>query len=223
MAELSVAIPVVGLTSPASFGSRDAIKNVMKKGWDKYGKFFQFASKQSGIPVKAIFAFATAESTLKPDAGSGFTKGIMQANYSYMKSQLENEYKSNRLSQEEKDKLASYGIKFDSAGKTREITQADNLKPELAILLGSIVLGQIVDQPWAKDGNNIRLDKVIVVYNTGLYSKWSKIAMNSKSATAAELVNQLAGNAVSQAYIRKIMGANGILDIASKELKDVIV
>ena len=223
MAELSVAIPVVGLTSPASFGSRDAIKNVMKKGWDKYGKFFQFASKQSGIPVKAIFAFATAESTLKPDAGSGFTKGIMQANYSYMKSQLENEYKSNRLSQEEKDKLASYGIKFDSAGKTREITQADNLKPELAILLGSIVLGQIVDQPWAKDGNNIRLDKVIVVYNTGLYSKWSKIAMNSKSSTAAELVNQLAGNAVSQAYIRKIMGANGILDIASKELKDVIV
>ena len=223
MAELSVAIPVVGLTSPASFGSRDAIKNVMKKGWDKYGKFFQFASKQSGIPVKAIFAFATAESTLKPDAGSGFTKGIMQANYSYMKSQLENEYKSNRLSQEEKDKLASYGIKFDSAGKTREITQADNLKPELAILLGSIVLGQIVDQPWAKDGNNIRLDKVIVVYNTGLYSKWSKIAMNSKSATAAELVNQLAGNAVSQAYIRKIMGTNGILDIASKELKDIIV
>jgi hypothetical protein len=139
-----------------------------------------------------------------------------------MKTQLENEYKSDRLSDEEKAKLASYGIKFDSNGKTREITQADNLKPELNILLGSIVLGQIVDQPWAKDGNNIRLDKVIVVYNTGLYSKWSKIVMKSKSTTPAQLVNELAGNSVSQAYIRKIMGANGILDIASKELASTI-
>ena len=222
MAELSVAIPVAGLTSPASFGSRDAIKNVMQQGWNKYGKFFQFASKQSGIPVKALFAFATAESTLNPNAGSGLTKGLMQANYSYMKTQLENEYKSDRLSDEEKAKLASYGIKFDSNGKTREITQADNLKPELNILLGSIVLGQIVDQPWAKDGNNIRLDKVIVVYNTGIYSKWSKIAMKSKSTTPTQLVSELSGNSVSQAYIKKIMGLNGILDIASKELKDTI-
>lgn len=223
MAELTVAIPVAGLTSPASFGSREAIKNLMQKGWDKYGQYFKFASKQSGIPVKALFAFATAESGLNPTAGSGLTKGIMQTNYSYLKSQLENEYKSGRLSDEEKSKLAYYGIKFDSNGKTREITQADNLKPELAILLGAIVLGQIIDQPYIREGNNIRLDKAIVLFNTGLYSKWSKIAKNSKSTSALELVNELSGNSVSQAYIRKIMGSNGILDIASKELANTIV
>lgn len=223
MAEYTLSIPTVGLTSPASFGSRVAITNLMKNGWDKYGRYFQFASKESGIPVKALFAFAVAESGVNPNAGSGVTKGIMQTNYTYLKSQLENEYKSGRLSDAEKAKLSAYGIKFDANGKTRDITQADNLKPELAILMGAIVLGQLVDQNWAKNNDNLRLDKIITVYNTGLYSKWSKIAMNSKSVNAKQLHDELSGNTVSQSYIKKVMGINGILDIATKELNNVIV
>jgi soluble lytic murein transglycosylase-like protein len=225
MATLTLNAPTVGLTAPTSWGSRAQIEAQLKKIWTNYGKYIQFASKESGIAPEVLVAFISVESGGNPTAGGSgsATQGLTQFNRSYLKAQLKNEFTSKRLSANEKAKLAAYGFNFDANGNTREFTQSDLIKPELNILAGSIVLGQLIDQPFAVQNGNLRLDKVITTYNSGLYSKWSKIAMASNSTNAKQLHDELAGNKVTQAYIRKIMGVNGALDIASKELKGIIV
>lgn len=224
MAVNTISAPISTLKAPTSWGSRTAIKGQLAKIWKDYGKYIQFASKESGIDPKILTSFIAIESGGNPSAGSGNTKNLMQANVSYMKAQLENEFKAGRLSDAEKSKLAAYGIKFDSKGKTREITVADNLKPELNILIGSIILGQLADQPWAKDaGGNLKLASVITVYNSGMYGTWGKKAIAIESASPKALHDALAGNAVTRSYISKMFGVDGALDIASNELSTLIV
>jgi hypothetical protein len=225
MATLTLNAPTVGLTAPTSWGSRAQIEAQLRKIWTNYGKYIQFASKESGIAPEVLVAFISVESGGNPTAGGSgsATQGLMQFNRKYAKSQLKNEFISKRLSDAEKSKLSSFGFKFDASGNTREFTQADLVKPELNVVVGSIVLGQLIDQPFAVQNGNLRLDKVITTYNSGLYSKWSKIAMASNSTNAKQLHDELAGNSVTRAYIRKILGKNGALDIATKELKGIIV
>lgn len=222
MAELYLKAPVTGLVSPEKWGSRPAVENQLRKIWSNYGPYFKFAAQESKIPAKMLVAFCAVESGGNPRAGSGQTIGLFQFNASYVNSQLKNEYKSGRLSPNEAKKLSEYGFKFDNEGNTRKFTLEDAVKPELNIIIGSIILSQLVDQKWATDASKIRLDKIITVYNTGLYSKWSKIAMASQSTNAKQLHDELTGNSVTQAYIRKILGFNGALDIASTELAELI-
>lgn len=226
MAEtLILNVPTVGLVSPSSWGSRSAIEGQLSSIWKKYWSYYKFASKNSGIPVKILVAFTAVESGGNPTAGAGATKGLFQFNHSYVASQLKNEFSSGRLSDEEKAKLASFGFTFDKDGNTRTFTSADAVKPELNILIGSIILSQLADQDWAKNGADINFSSIIVVYNSGLYSKWSKIAMANRTATPKQLVDALAGNAVTQSYIKKMMGKDGALDIltTSPTLKNTVV
>lgn len=224
MAALTLNAPTNGLIAPTSWGSRAQIEAQLRKIWTNYGKYIQFASKESGIPSEVLVSFISVESGGNPTAGGSgsATQGLMQFNKNYVKAQLKNEFTSKRLSDAEKSKLAAYGFNFDASGNTRDFTQADLIKPELNILVGSIVLGQLIDQPFGTQNGNLRLDKVITAYNSGLYSKWSKIAIASKSTNAKQLHDELSGNKTTQYYIRKILGLNGSLDISTKELKSII-
>jgi hypothetical protein len=225
MASLSFAVPTAGLISPSTWGSRDAIKGQLSNIWKNYGNYFKFSSAQSGLNVKILVAFCAVESGGNPIAGgsTSATQGLMQFNKNYVKEQLKNEYKSKRLSDAEKQKLASYGFTFDSEGNTRDFTQADLVKPELNILIGSIILSQLADQPWARVNGQLRLDRMIVAYNAGLYGKWGKIATKEPNSSPLDLYNKLEGNRTSQNYIAKMMGKGSALDILSSELNNTVV
>lgn len=218
MATLLVDVPASGLQSPSSWGSRTQIKSMLERIWKNYGSYIKFASLNSKIPPKVLVAFIAVESGGKADAGSAghITQGLMQWNRSYAKTQLERELSQNRMTPAEKSKLAEFGISFDANGKTREITNADQLKPELNILIGSIVLGQLIDNDWAKEGNKLRLDRVISVYNAGAYGDTGKKARLGNYPTPKALADSV--NSISRAYIAKIIGKDGALDIIETDL-----
>jgi len=218
MATLLVDVPASGLQSPSNWGSRTQIKSMLERIWKNYGSYIKFASLNSKIPSKVLVAFIAVESGGKADAGSAghITQGLMQWNRSYAKTQLERELSQNRMTPAEKSKLAEFGIKFDANGKTREITNADQLKPELNILIGSIVLGQLIDNDWAKEGNKLRLDRVIAVYNAGAYGDTGKKARLGNYPTPKALADSV--NSISRAYIAKIVGKDGALDIIETDL-----
>jgi len=218
MATLLVDVPASGLQSPSNWGSRTQIKSMLERIWKNYGSYIKFASLNSKIPPKVLVAFIAVESGGKADAGSAghITQGLMQWNRSYAKTQLERELSQNRMTPAEKSKLAEFGIKFDANGKTREITNADQLKPELNILIGSIVLGQLIDNDWAKEGNKLRLDRVIAVYNAGAYGDTGKKARLGNYPTPKALADSV--NSISRAYIAKIVGKDGALDIIETDL-----
>jgi soluble lytic murein transglycosylase-like protein len=94
-----------------------------------------------------------------------------------------------------------------SIGKTFT-TSADLFNPEFNILLGSIIVKQLVDE-FTENGNP-RLDKVVVIYNTGRFSKPAKLAIKHKGDTDSLLAKIPRGQGD---YIRKLIGKNSLLDI----------
>jgi hypothetical protein len=225
MAVSKLKIPAAGLTAPTSWGSRAQVKAMLNKIWTNYGSYIEFASKHSKIPSSMLVSFIGVESSGKASAGPAghVTQGLMQWNRTYAKKQLEREFSKDRLTPGETAKLAAYGIKFDANGKTRTITNADQLKPELNILIGSIVLGQLVDTDWGTENGQIHLDRVIAVYNAGAYGDTGKKARqltSPKYSTPSALAGAV--NKITKSYISKILGTNGAMDIATSDLKDTI-
>jgi len=213
MAEVRLVYPATGLVAPSSWGSKESIQKMVDTIDSKYGNFIDFVAKESNLPNKMITSFIAVESGGNPTAGTkgGATQGLMQWNRAYAQAQLEKELKQGRMTKGEKDKLASFGIKFDANGKTRAITNADQLKPELNILIGSIILGQLVDTDWGTENGEIKLDRIISVYNAGAYGDTGKKARSKIYKTPQDLAKVV--NSVTRAYIQKILGVNGALQL----------
>lgn len=213
MAEVKLVYPASGLVSPSSWGTKAQILKMMETINKNYGTYIQFASTESKLPKEMIASFIAVESGGIANAGASghITQGLMQWNRTYAKSQLETELKMGRMTENEKNKLASYGIKFDANGKTRVITNADQLKPELNILIGTIILGQLVDTDWGTENNEIKLDRVIAVYNAGAYGDTGKKARSKTYKTPKDLANVV--NSITSAYIKKILGFDGALHL----------
>jgi len=233
MALTSINVPIKELKSPPSWGSREAIKNVIGRGWAKYGKFFQQAAQTSNIPVEMLVAFATVESNLNPSAVNPRqpqTTGMMQWNRNdgYANEVLSNEFKTGRMSEAEKAILKRKGVKWDAKGNFAPITAAQQLDPELNILIGSIYLGQYADSLYdgkkdatfwgGKDGIT-HLDRIIVVYNAG---GGGEDGLKARSGKYNPLQLAKNVNSTSSTYIKKVMGVNGALDIITKEFKGII-
>ena len=236
-----IEIPVVGLQAPKSRGTRSQVVAMMKNIIKNYGKYISVASEQSNIPAPVITSFIAVESNgdaLASASGRGtchVTVGLMQWNRQYAKSTLEKEYSTGRLSDVEKGILAKYGIKFDKNGKTRTINCNDQKQPEVNILIGTIILGQIISEldskskGWAvEDDNTLRLDKIISIYNGGAFSTAGKIAQTSTfkgvpvDTTTVKKFRDLVGtfNPTTKQYVDLIMGKDGFLDVLTSELKD---
>lgn len=234
MAEVfKVVVPQTGLVSPSSWGSRASIKKMLETIMAKYGDSIKKIAKMTNISPEIIASFIAVESGGKADAGGAgyITQGLMQWNRNFAANFLEAEKRLGRLSKEEEDLLAKYNIKFTN-GRTRPITNADQLIPELNILIGSILLGQYIDsyfdggkggkaqKEWATEDGQVRLDRIIAVYNAGAYGDAGKKARNATYKTAAELANNV--NPITASYIRKMLGMNGAMDIMSNELADLV-
>ena len=218
MATSTLLIPSEKLISPLSWGSRQSIKTMLEKILYNYGTFITFASENSKLPKSVIASFIAVESGGNSKAGASghITQGLMQWNRTYAKANLETEYAEKRLTPAEIQKLASFGIKFTN-GKTRAITNADQLKPELNILIGSIILGQLADEKWATDSNgSLRLDRMIAVYNAGAYGDTGKKARFGEHNTPYDLAKAV--NPTTSGYISKILGKDGAMDILTSDL-----
>ena len=219
---LKITIPAQGLVAPKSWGTRNQVKNLMSEIWSKFSNEIKNVSNVTGIPAKIITAFIAVESRGDVEAGgTGHpTQGLMQWNRAYAKEFLEKDFKSGRLTKPEAKILAKYGIKFDDNGNTREITNADQLNPELNILIGTLIISQYIDSEWGVSGSEIRLDRVIAVYNAGAYGETGKKARFGNHPTPLALAEDV--NLITQSYIKKIMGQNGALDVANRELNTTI-
>jgi soluble lytic murein transglycosylase-like protein len=218
MAEVKLKFPADGLTAPTSWGSKESIKKMMEKIYKDYSPYIDFVAKESNLPKEMIASFIAVESGGNPKAGASghITQGLMQWNRTYAQSMLEREKKQGRMTKAEQDKLASFGINFDANGKTRAITNADQLKPELNILIGTMLLGQLVDTDWGTEDGEIKLDRIIAVYNAGAYGDTGKKARSKNYKTPKALADAV--NPITRAYINKILGLNGALHL-TKDVK----
>ena len=234
MATYSLNVPKKGLTSPTSWGSRQSVKSQLDGILTKYSGFLKFASENSKIPMEVLASLIAVESGGNPVAGGSgsMTQGLMQWNRQYADNIIEAEKRMGRMTPAEEEKLKKYGFTFDKAGNTRKFTQADLVKPELNILVGSILLGQYTDGyfdggkirkdsagnkiNWAQSNGELRMDRIIAVYNAGAYGDTGKKAIYGDYPDAASLAQAV--NPTTRAYIGKMLGLNGAMDVSTKEL-----
>lgn len=83
------------------------------------------------------------------------------------------------------------------------IEKKDLLNPELNILIGAMLIGQLIDQHT--ENGNPRMDKVVVRYNAGYFYK-------PQGKTIEETVALVPKE--SKNYIYKLLGQNGVLSLA---------
>lgn len=191
-----------------------------KKLEDIYGKYKKDIDKNSElskIPVSVILSFIFIESAGKENAVSPANAyGLMQLTIPTAKETLWYEYTKDRLTNSEKEymkelfgnrytKLMNH-LKLKQPSKI-EITRDDLLNPRINLFLGTLYLGQLID--YFTEGNTIRIDKVIIAYNTGKYSKYTKIAKQEKGGVDS-LISKLPKETAN--YIVKLVGKNGVLD-----------
>lgn len=194
---------------------KNKLNNVIRA---KYGRIINNISKITGLNTEIIESFIFIESAGDEKAKTPYAYGLMQVGLATASDTLVYEKSSGRLSPEEdalvKKYLGSRYSKLNNLKKNQKsigstfVTPADLFNPEFNILLGSIIVKQLVDE-FTENGNP-RLDKVVVIYNTGRFSKPAKIAIKHKGDTDSLLAKIPRGQGD---YIRKLIGKNSLLDI----------
>lgn len=194
---------------------KNKINNVIRA---KYGKIINNISKITGLNPQIIESFIFIESAGDEKAKTPYAYGLMQVGLATASDALVYEKSSGRLGAEEdalvKKYLGNRYSKLNNLKKNQKsigstfVTPADLFNPEFNILLGSIIVKQLVDE-FTENGNP-RLDKVVVIYNTGRFSKPAKLAIKHKGDTDSLLAKIPRGQGD---YIRKLIGKNSLLDI----------
>jgi hypothetical protein len=222
--ELNLAIPAI----PDKFYEADQVQGVKEKLADikkKYDREIRQAEQLTNLPYEMIAGLIFIESggnaSIISSAGAiGLTQITPDtANAAIVKEQL-----TGRLSEAEKVIFRKYlpeptlitrkkqKIKVSrldaileqkNLGGPTLIKVKDLQKPELNILLGSMFFKLLVDQ--STSGNLVRLEKAIVRYNGG-YNK--SVPGNTLQETLAQIKST-----ETKAYILKMMGKNGVLEI----------
>jgi soluble lytic murein transglycosylase-like protein len=95
-----------------------------------------------------------------------------------------------------------------SSAVKNQILKALQDNPEFNIAIGVALLRWLLEA--FKDGNTTHLNKVMVSYNAGYYSMRNKV---KGKLTTAELLNNKTIPFESRAYLLKMLGVNGFLDL----------
>ena len=194
---------------------KNKVDNVIRA---KYGKMIDNISDLTGLNSEIMESFIFIESAGNEKAQTPYAVGLLQVGTSTASDGLVKEKSSGRLQKGEEEIIKKYiGSRWSnleklkpnqkSIGKTF-ITRDDLFKPEFNLLVGSIILKQLIDE-FTENGVP-RLDKVVVIYNTGRFARPSKVAIAHKGTTK-ELINKLPKGQAD--YIRKLLGVNSLLDI----------
>ena len=214
--------------------------SVIKKIKANYSVQMAKASQYTGVPVNILVAFAATESGgALNQTLNGPSKGIMQVNPSSAWQALSDQIKVDTIGRfyplyqlAPNAFVVKKAVAANSVGKATDYL---TLKPvstaapylgqrmvadaQFAIYMGSLLLAQLIAGTIAKTGQ-IRLDHIIVKYNAGT-GRFKQVVTNrgleSASVDTTQLYSKL-GIPVSQAYIVKMMGINGYLDVQKQGL-----
>ncbi len=197
------------------------VKEKISSIYNSYKGIIDNVSKISNIPKELLKSFIFIESAGNQNIVSGAgAVGLMQLIPASASDILVMENKKKRFNDQEKAILTKYlGARFtegilkmkylgdkvsvNGIKSATWVTRQDLMNPELNVLIGAIFLGILIDEETDKKG--LRLDRVVLRYNRGYFSKVDK-ALD----LPALIVNQ---PTESKNYIYKLLGTNGTLDL----------
>jgi soluble lytic murein transglycosylase-like protein len=222
MDKLNIKIPA----TDKSFYPDEQKSGIKKRLTDIYSQFkkqIDIVSSATNIPANLIVSFIFIESNGKANVVSGAKAvGLMQVIPSSASDILVLENKKGRLTAPEKEiltqklgkrftegilKMRYLGdkVKVDGVYSSVFVTQDDLFDPLLNIIIGSIYLGMLIDEHT--EGQDIRLDKVVIRYNRGYFS-------DSRGKNLVGSLDNIIRSVPTESknYVLKLLGKNGTLD-----------
>lgn len=188
---------------------KESIRQKIDEIKAEYGTIVQNVSKLTNVPEMLLYAFIFIESAGNRYAISGKAIGLMQLSPEGASDMLFLENKRGRLLAGEKIILRKYlGARFDAITRMKymgdgvHVLPDDLGKPEFNILAGAIYLGILLDEHI--EGDYVRMDKVVARYNRGYFAK---------NLTGSYTSFYQTQNTTTRAYILKLVGTHGIIDI----------
>jgi soluble lytic murein transglycosylase-like protein len=214
---LALKIPSINKSYYNSVSAKANENKIMSVIRPKYGRIIDYISSISHVPSELIESVIFIESDGNPNAKTKFATGLMQLSPATASDTIIKEKGLGRLDAPEAVILKKYlGSRYSLVDKVKHgqtsigktfVTNADLLKPEFNIIVGTILLKQLMDE-FVENGK-IRLDKVITIYNGGRYGSVAKKVMAFKGTT--EQMLPILPKETSN-YVVKLLGINGILD-----------
>ncbi|MEZ0610437.1 hypothetical protein ACAW74_18125 [Fibrella sp. WM1] len=181
----------------------------------RFGPYIEAAARLTNVPEPVITAFIYIESAGDASANTG-SIGLMQIDHITASEAIYLEKKKGRLTEAEKTVLYRFlGARLDCILKQKSrgqrlacnnqtgvsIKRSELLNPEFNILCGSIYLATLINEET--QNGVLRLDKVVARYNRSYDYR-------PVGATADDVIDEVP--AVTRAYIKKLVGVNGLLE-----------
>jgi hypothetical protein len=219
--EFKIKIPLTDKQADSDF--QKELVTAIPKMIKNYGNSFRRASDYVNLPIQVLYSFAMVESRGTHNntngsvivTGAERSTGIMQISPNAFFEIYLKEVKADRIDNNLKAVVRKYvNIDFDSiksntsANQTQYQQVFNALKIyDFNILAGAIVLRRLLEQS-ANNDMVMRLDKVIVLYNVGMYSKPTKTPQFKTGDTTA-LISVVP--TITKNYITNIVGKNGAM------------
>ena len=217
-------MPILNINIPAiatAFYPANAVAQIKSKLAtikSKYGDIITNVSSLTNVPEQIIYSFIFIESAGQPSIVSyAGAVGLMQVTPATATNVIYHEKKNNRLLAGEEAILRKHlGTRLDCIFKFKYdnhplacnnntgnvVTKEDLQKAEFNVLVGALAIGQLID--LHTEGGKVRLDKIVIRYNRGMYYK-------PKGDTIEETIASVPKE--TKNYVYKLMGKNSLLEI----------
>lgn len=219
--KFKIVIPLTQIEPDTAF-QMDLV-TVIPKLIKDYGSYFRQAANLTNLPIQVLYSFAMVESTGRHFdskgnviiTGAEGSTGIMQISPNMFYEVYYKEIRADRISAELQSKVSKF-LNIDFNSKTTPSAATPILKgkvatalrnPEFNILASAIVLRRLLEESSDAD-MTMRLDKAVVKYNAGLYSKSTKTQEYKTGDTTAVIS---VAPSITKVYIPKIVGKNGAM------------
>jgi len=219
--KFKIVIPLTQVQPDSVFQS-DLVTLIPKMIKD-YGSYFRQAANLTNLPIQVLYSIAMVESGGRQfdsrgkviTTGAEGSVGIMQISPNMFYEVYYKEIKGDRISAELESKVKQF-LNIDFASKSTPLVATTLLKdkvttalknPEFNILASAIVLRRLLEESSDSD-MTMRLDKAIVKYNAGLYSKSTKTQEYKTGDTTAVIS---VAPSITKVYIPKVVGKNGAM------------
>lgn len=210
---------------------------LLKNKFSSLSSVFKSNAETSNIDKNILVAISYTLTGLGQFMGQPLSnsKGLMLWNRKFAPAFLQTEFNLGRLSEQEISILKKNNFKINKKGLSRLITAQDQMNNEFNVMVGSIILGQLIDNIyrgqkdvyiWNQTNGVLRLDRIFAMY---LATAWFELdytipteidfIRTDNSKTASEFIKS--GKSKNSFWVDRVanlVGKGGYLEITVKSL-----